>query len=395
VATEPEPALALAPDASGVLPAQWIEKALAAGVVRAAKDAPVPPQNVQPASLDLRLGDRAYRIRASFLPDRESVKAKLGDYVLEEFDLTRGHVLEPNCPYLIPLVERLALPPSLRAKANPKSSTGRLDIFTRVITDRSYYFDEIAAGYHGRLYLEVVSRTFTVRVRSGLSLNQLRLVAGEPRLASDDVPRSHVLFNERASIPEHQVQHKDGGLYLSLDLRGDEDGVVGLRAKRNSHLLDLSLTDHYDPARFWEQVHPDPSGPRIMLEPEEFYLLLSAEGVRIPPDLAAEMGAYSLDTGELRTHYAGFFDPGFGHAASQPMLGTRAALEVRAHDVPFIVEQGQPVCQLTFERMLEAPTYLYGQEHGSNYQAQRLTLSKHFRFPRRAGDGQLSLWATA
>jgi dCTP deaminase len=355
----------------------------------------VPPQNVQPASLDLRLGDRAYRIRASFLPDRESVKAKLGDYVLEEFDLTRGHVLEPNCPYLIPLVERLALPPSLRAKANPKSSTGRLDIFTRVITDRSYYFDEIAAGYHGRLYLEVVSRTFTVRVRSGLSLNQLRLVAGEPRLASDDVPRSHVLFNERASIPEHQVQHKDGGLYLSLDLRGDEDGVVGLRAKRNSHLLDLSLTDHYDPARFWEQVHPDPSGPRIMLEPEEFYLLLSAEGVRIPPDLAAEMGAYSLDTGELRTHYAGFFDPGFGHAASQPMLGTRAALEVRAHDVPFIVEQGQPVCQLTFERMLEAPTYLYGQEHGSNYQAQRLTLSKHFRFPRRAGDGQLSLWATA
>jgi dCTP deaminase len=313
----------------------------------------------------------------------------LSDYVLEEFDLTRGHVLEPNCPYLVPLVERLDLPPRVRAKANPKSSTGRLDIFTRVITDRGHVFDEVVPGYHGPLYLEVVSRTFTVRARAGLSLNQLRLLVGRPQVHEEDVPRDRILFRDDVTVPGSRVIADASGVYLSLDLEGDEDGIVGLRAKRNSRLLDLSLTDHYDPRDFWDPVVREHDAPRVVLEPEEFYLMLSAESVRIPADYAAEMSAYT-SSGELRTHYAGFFDPGFGQDPDGSLRGTRAALEVRAHDVPFVVEQGQQVCRLTFERMLEAPAFLYGQEVGSNYQAQRLTLS--IRFARREGD-QLSLWA--
>ena len=380
------------PGANGVLPAQWIEKAIASGYIRAPKSDPIPPRNVQPASLDLRLGPKAYRIQASFLPDRENVETKLQDYVLEEVDLTNGAVLEPNCPYLVPLVEGLALPDYMRARANPKSSTGRLDIFTRVVTDRSYHFDDIQPGYRGPLFLEVVSRTFTVRVKAGLSLNQLRLVVGEPRVDDDEVPRNQVLFTDRGSIPEDRVPVRGGGLFLSLDLVGESDGIVGLRARRNSHLLDLALTDHYEREDFWEPVRRERSAPRVVLEPEEFYLLLSAEAVRVPADFAAEMTAYTASSGELRTHYAGFFDPGFGQNADRTLRGSRAALEVRAHDVPFVVEQYQQVCQLTFERMLEPPTFLYGQELGSNYQAQRLTLSKHFRFPRRRDGDQLSLW---
>jgi dCTP deaminase len=387
----PETSFDLDATAVGVLPAQWIEKAIAAGVISAPQRDPVPQGNVQPASLDLRLGSKAYRIRASFLPDKETVNAKLRDYALEEFDLTRGHVLEPNCPYLIPLVERLSLPWFVRAKANPKSSTGRLDIFTRVITDRGHLFDEITSGYRGPLYLEVVSRTFTVRATSGLSLNQLRLVVGRPGVQDDEVPRNRILFRNDASVPERRVTTDDAGVFLSLDLEGDQEGVVGLRAKRNSRLLNLSLTDYYDPRDYWEPVVRERDAPRVVLEPEEFYLMLSAESVRIPADYAAEMTPYTA-SGELRTHYAGFFDPGFGQDPDGALRGTRAALEVRAHDVPFVVEQGQQVCRLTFERMLEAPAFLYGQELGSNYQAQRLTLSKHFRFARREGD-QLSLWA--
>jgi dCTP deaminase len=381
---------ALSPEAVGVLPAQWINKAIDSGVIKAPSKHSIPAVNVQPASLDLRLGRKAYRIRASFLPDRETVQAKLGDYVIAELDISRGAVLEPNCPYLIPLTERLELPEQMRARANPKSSTGRLDIFTRVVTDNSYHFDDIRPGYRGRLYLEVVSRTFTVRVHEGLSLNQLRLVVGEPRVSDDELSVERILFDERGSIPARRTVRNDG-LYLSLDLDGDEDRVIGLRARRNSRLLDLSETDAYDPADFWEPVLRERNAPRVVLEPEEFYLLLSEQAVSVPPHLAAEMTPYAPASGELRTHYAGFFDPGFGYDPQHVLRGSRAALEVRAHDVPFVVEKYQPVCKLTFERMLEPPTYLYGQDRASNYQAQRLTLSKHFKFARR--NGQLSLWA--
>jgi dCTP deaminase len=338
----------------------------------------VPEANVQPASLDLRLGEVAHRLRCSFLPEGgATVEEKLDGLTLESIDLGGGTVLERNRPYLIPLLEELALPPDVRGKANPKSSTGRLDVFTRVITDHGSRFDDIRAGYRGRMYLEVVTRSFAIRVEPGLSLNQLRLSRGDARCADAEIVAFHredpLLFAEGRPVPAEELAVADG-LFLRIDLTG-ADGV-GYKARRNAGLLDLSRVGAYEPADFWEPVRAE-SGRRLILEPEEFYLLLSSEGVRIPPALAAEMTAYDPTAGELRTHYAGFFDPGFGFGAER--TGTRAVLEVRAHDVPFMVEHGQRVCKLGFERMVEPPELLYGREIGSSYQDQELTVSKHFR----------------
>lgn len=365
---------------SGVLPAQWIRKACAGGVV--SSDHTIDDASVQPASLDLHLGEKAYRLRCSFLSETETVTDKLEDLAMGELDLREGAVLEQNRPYLIPLLEDLRLPPGIAAKANPKSSTGRLDLFTRVITDRSYKFDEIPPGYRGTLYLEVVSRSFTVKVQTGLSLNQLRLVAGQAALDDAGVHRQHTGRSPLVWFGEEPVPDDDlvvsRGLLLSLDLIGD-NGLVGYRARKNSQLIDLSRIGHYEAEDFWEPVQADRKR-RIVLEPEEFYLLLSREGVSVPPDLAAEMTAYDPTSGELRTHYAGFFDPGFGYRQGRGGPGSRAALEVRAHDVPFMVEHGQRVCTLTYERMLETPDVLYGAT-SSHYQFQTQALSKHFRPP--------------
>ncbi|MBM3942406.1 MAG: 2'-deoxycytidine 5'-triphosphate deaminase [SAR202 cluster bacterium] len=362
---------------AGILPVQQLRRAASQGIIRPAK-APIPDSSFQPASMDLRLGDKAYRLRCSFLPDTRSVMEKLVDHSMGEIDLQGGAILERNRPYLIPLVEELRLPQGLRAKANPRSSTGRLDIFTRVITDYSYKFDEIAPGYQGKLYLEVVPRSFTIRVKSGLSLNQLRLIQGQPRCTDQEI----LEFHQRTPVIYRSGQPVSpalaDGLFLSIDLTSDQDRrPVGYRAKKNSQLIDLSLLGHYQAQDFWEPVHAE-RGDRLVLEPEEFYLLLSDESVSIPPEFAAEMVAYEPTSGELRTHYAGFFDPGFGYDPQGRLPGTRAVMEVRAHDVPFMVEHGQKVCKLWFEKMLARPDILYGPSIGSAYQRQELTLSKHF-----------------
>ena len=380
--------LSLPPDRAGVLPGQHLRAAIAAGVIDAGGFT-IPATNVQPASLDLRLGETAYRIRCSFLPARDSVERRMQDLVVDELDLHgAGAVLETNRPYLIPLKERLALPPQIRGKANPKSSTGRADVFTRIITDGSYRFDEIAAGYHGGLYLEVVPLSFPVRVREDLSLNQLRLSVGRAQLADEEVrafsASQPLLFVRGSAVPPASLALSDG-LFLGLDLRGEGDGRVGYRARGSAPLLDLTRIGVADPEAYWEPVRRE-DGDRIILTPHDFYLLMSHEAVSVPPSLAAEMTAYDPTSGELRTHYAGFFDPGFGYDAAGGFHGSTAALEVRAHDVPFMIEQGQRVCKLTFERMLEDPTELYGQGIGSNYQRQTETLGKHFRLPQPAAD---------
>ncbi len=369
------------PPGDGVLPNQWLAAAIREGVIDAGPFT-IPAANVQPASLDLRLGEVAYRMRCSFLPDRVAVESKLGNLVLESLDLHHGGVvLEPGRPYLIPLKERLFLPPSMRAKANPKSSTGRLDVFTRVITDGSYRFDEIEAGYHGRLYLEVVPLSFPIRVREDLTLNQLRLSVGRSSVTDDEVRAIHAsspLLHQGGEVVPADRLAVANGLFLSLDLRGERTGGwVGYRARENTALLDLTRPGPFAREEYWERVRRE-EGNRIVLSPKRFYLLLSKEAVTIPPTLAAEMTAYDPTSGELRTHYAGFFDPGFGYDPGGSFRGSRAALEVRAHDVPFMVEDGQPVCKLTFERMLEPPTSLYGPAIGSSYQQQEETLGKHF-----------------
>jgi dCTP deaminase len=367
----------------GVLPSQRLRAAVASEWL-AADASRVPAESVQPASVDLRLGDHAWALRCSFLPDSEStVEQKIQGLAFERVDLRDGVTLERDRPYLVPLIEQLRLPAAIRGRTNPKSSTGRLDVFTRVLTDRSHRFDEIAPGYHGKLYLEVVPRSFAIRVRTGLALNQLRLISGDGRLDDAQLMTLHarcpLLYHDCAPLAASELSLA-GGLFVSLDVSGPPERIVGYRAKKNSLPIDLTRVGELSWRDFWEPVHPEKGG-RIVLEPEIFYLLLSAEGVSIPPRYAAEMLAYDPTAGELRTHYAGFFDPGFGYSRDGGpggSRGSRAALEVRARDVPFMVEHRQPVCKLAFERMAAEPDVLYGADVGSSYQGQQTMLSKHF-----------------
>jgi dCTP deaminase len=382
VTTAPRPATEPADVAlsTGVLPSQQLREAVTSGWVTAG-DWRIPPESIQPASIDLRLGEYAWALRCSFLPDSNStVEEKIEDLKFDKIDLRDGATLERDRPYLVPLIEELRLPAEIRAKTNPKSSTGRLDVFTRVITDRNHRFDEIAAGYHGKLYLEVVPRSFAIRVKHGLSLNQVRLIQGDARLSDRELEGVHeefpLLYMDTHALRATELSLADG-LFLSLNISGPSENIVGYRAKRNSLPVDLEHIGTLKWQDYWDPVHPE-HGDRIVLEPEVFYLLLSAEGVSIPPCYAAEMLAYDPTAGELRTHYAGFFDPGFGYSPERSSQGSRAALEVRARDVSFMVEHRQPVCKLAFERMTAEPDLLYGDQAGSNYQGQQTMLSKHF-----------------
>jgi dCTP deaminase len=353
-----------------ILPWQELKKAERSGLIRSETYA-IPAASYQPASLDLRLGERAYRLRCSFLPGNAPVAKRLEEFAMGELDLRDGAVLESGRPYLIPLIEQLALPRNLRGQTNPKSSTGRLDIFTRVITDSGTQFDEIAPGYTGKLYLEVFSRTFTIKVKTGRSLNQVRLFGAKDECSEDEVVALHKEYplayrGTRPAGPETFVGAN--GLLLSVDLASAD--AVGFRAKRNSHLLDLEMTAAYEAEDYWEEIYSE-DGDRLVLEPEEFYLLLSKEAVSIPPTVAADMVAFDPTSGELRTHYAGFFDPGFGFDPAGNLAGSRAVMEVRAHDVPFAIEDGQRVAKLTFSRMAAPPKVLYGtQSIDSHYQGQ-------------------------
>jgi len=346
--------------------------------------------------MDLRLGDYGWPLRCSFLPDSQSsVEEKVEGLRFDErIDLRDGATLERDRPYLVPLIEELQLPTDIRAKTNPKSSTGRLDVFTRVITDRNHRFDEIAAGYAGKLYLEVVPRSFAIQVSTGMALNQLRLMSGNAQMADRELLDVHeefpLLYIDSHPLRSSEMSLSDG-LFLSLDLAGPPGTTVGYRARKNSLPIDLSKIRAYDWRDYWDVVTPE-KGERVVLEPEIFYLLLSAEGVCVPPGYAAEMLAYDPSAGELRTHYAGFFDPGFGFSRAGKKHGSRAALEVRARDVSFMVEHRQPVCKLAFERMAATPDVLYGEDLGSHYQGQISMLSKHFA-DQTAGVAQMALRA--
>jgi dCTP deaminase len=368
--------LAFAVDQKGILPDRMIAALAQQGAILTACD--FVPGQIQPASLDLRLGEVAYRVRASFLPGpRATVAERIKELKLHEVGLADGAVLETNCVYIVPLLESLGLPDNIAAAANPKSSTGRLDVFTRVIADETRGFDRIKAGYHGPLYAEISPRTFPVLVREGSRLSQIRFRHGHAELDSDALRLLHaqerLVDDDDADVSE--------GIAVSVDLSGlGPDGLVGYRAKRHTGLIDVERRGGYDVAEFWEpmQARRDAS---LILDPDEFYILASKEAVQVPPDYAAEMVPFDPLVGEFRVHYAGFFDPGFGYAGAGGR-GARAVLEVRSREVPFILEHGQIVGRLVYERMLERPQSLYGENIGSNYQAQGLKLSKHFRVSR-------------
>jgi len=358
---------------TGILPDEDIAGLFASGALAASR--PLDGDQIQPASLDLRLGERAWRVRASFLPGpAHAVADKLGRLKLHEIDLERGAVLETGCVYIVPLLESLELPPGISASANPKSSTGRLDIFTRVLTDHGDEFDKIRAGYRGPLYLEVSPRTFPIVVRSGSRLSQIRFRRGNALLSERELGDLHRAETLVATEPPNI---SGGGIALSIDLGGEEGRLIGYRGKHHTGLVDVDRRGAHEVLDFWEPLH-NHGAAELVLDPDEFYILVSREAVHVPPLYAAEMTPFDPLVGEFRVHYACFFDPGFGHSASGG-AGSRAVLEVRSHEVPFILEHGQIVGRLVYEHMLKRPKALYGTDLGSNYQAQGLKLSKHFR----------------
>lgn len=357
--------------AHGVLPSQSLQTMIETGEITL--DQPLVDGQIQPASLDLRLGTKAWRVRASFLPGKGATVAdRLNDFTMHEIDLSGGAVLEKGCVYLVPLMEGLALPDHINAVANAKSSTGRLDLFTRCLTDGGIEFDRISRGYRGPLYAEISPRSFSVLVRPGMRLNQIRFRAGKAEISDAELTQLH----NDISLVDGPAQI-DGGLGFSVDL-DLPNGLVGYRAKPHTGLIDLDLIGHYDPAEFWEPIYT--TEKRIILDPGAFYILVSREAVHIPPDCAAEMAPYLAMVGEFRVHYAGFFDPGFGHSAAGG-TGSRGVLEVRCHEAPFALEHGQSVGRLVYERMAAVPDILYGADLKSNYQGQGLKLSKHFKTP--------------
>ncbi len=370
---------------SGYLTNQSIELACHEGMIHSRVS--LLASQFQPVSLDLRLGSHAYRIQSSFLPENDTVDTKLNEVKLYKIDLRDGGILEKGAIYLIPLLEELAFPEKFQGRTNPKSSTGRLDMFTRVIVDHGHRFDEIPNGYKGKMYLEVIPRSFPVRVREGLRLNQLRIFQGDPHL-SDIQLKNHykktpILFGDGGRPVGVEKVKVDNGLFISLDLAGArKDRIVAYKAKTNSSVIDMSLNRHYHPMDFWEPITlTQIRNKRLILEPESFYIMMSKEKICIWPHLLAEMVAYEPNSGELRTHYAGFFDPGFGWHGGKTLKnqGTSAVMEVRPHDVPFMVEDGQTFCRLKFESVIEKPTKVYGKKIKSNYHSQGLALSKYFK----------------
>jgi len=376
----------------GILPYQDIKQLIVNRAITASQA--IEDRQIQPASLDLRLGRKAYRLISSFLPELSAISSRLNvldfyqsDLVMYEMDLTDGAILEKGHVYLVPLLETLKLPKTLRARANPKSTTGRLDVFTRIVTDLNAGFDEIRAGYQGPLFLEVVPRSFAIKVRTGQSLNQIRFVLGEATVTDAALQTIHskspLLYHN--SAPRKPLGRREfraeRGLFLRIDLKGEDrtgSNIIGYRAKKNSHVIDLAKVGHYAAADFWEPLHRH-RHDSLLLEPEEFYILASKERIRVPAGYAAEMVAYEAACGELRTHYAGFFDPGFGYGAEGEIKGTQVVLEVRPHDVPFLIHDGQTFFKVVYDRMLDVPSQLYGTTLGSSYQRQALTLSKHFK----------------
>ncbi len=364
----------------GLLPSQALQAAVEHGWVPA--DQPLADDQIQPASIDLRLGAVAYRVRASFLPGPDAtVRGKVDQVAMHTIDLTGGAVLERGCVYIVPLQERLALPEDVGGIANPKSSTGRLDVFARVITDHGAEFDQIRPGYTGPLYAEVSPRTFSVLVRTGSSLVQLRLRRGQPQYCESPPVVGPGGPNAAAGVDPDVDRRRalvTKGRAVTVDIRGDlETGLIGYRARRHAGLIDVDNIALYDPEEFWEPVRAGKHGG-LILDPNEFYILASKEAVTVPEDQAAEMVAYDTLLGEFRVHYAGFFDPGFG-LTETGTTGARAVLEVRSHEVPFLIEDGQVVGRLWYERLTDRPDRLYGRGIGSSYNRQGLALSKHFR----------------
>jgi dCTP deaminase len=377
---------------TGILPFQAIREMVDGGEIKATEIfGAIESDQIQPASIDLRLGSFAYPVDTSFLPGRgvkvlEKMEDLDPDFQRFKIDLENGAVLEKGRVYVVPLAEFISLRSEVAAFANPKSSTGRLDILTRLIADGATHFDQVEDGYKGQLYIEIAPRSFSVVVKRGTRLNQLRFRRTRGSVAKQiAAPEWKALLDEGSIVDARSAEQrasadKPGFLPFTVDLQGARrgDSLVGWRAKKNTKRIDLDRRD-YDPLDFWEPIywHKESS---LTLVPDEFYILMTKEAIAIPPSYAAEMLPYDTRAGEFRVHYAGFFDPGFGWNPETGKAGSsRGVLEVRSHEVPFLLEHEQTVGWLRYERMAQAPSTLYGREIRSNYQGQGLKLAKQFR----------------
>ena len=366
--------------ATGILPYQLLRDAIERTHEIQALE-PILDEQIQPASLDLRLGNVAHRVRTSFLPGpNHTVGERLQSLVLHTLDLRDGAVLEKDCVYIVPLQEHLDLRYRTSGSANPKSSTGRLNVFARVITDKAIEFDSIRSNYRGPLYAELSPRSFSIRVRKGSRLVQLRVRRGRPTSSNAALRRLHEEVGFSILPPGEPIKQEliEGGLAVTVDVSGARrNGFVGYKARKHAPVIDVDRINHYNVREFWDPVYAR-RGEGIILDPDDFYILASREPVSVPPDQAAEMLAYDTLVGEFRVHYAGFFDPGFGMPETGG-AGSRAVLEVRSHEVPFLIEHGQIIGRLVYERLIARPDRLYGGAIGSSYQRQGLALSKHFK----------------
>ena len=368
------------PRKAGVLPSQEIRELIRNGKIRSREE--FSDDQIQPASIDLRLGDVAHRVRASFLPSKNSlIGPRIRELQLEEIDLSQSALLRPHSVYIVPLLESLELPPDMSGKANPKSTTGRLDIFTRLMTESSETFEVVREGYSGDLYVEIVPRTFPIIVRAGTKLNQLRFFRGNPQADDEHLKRlarkGQLVFDENGD--DRLEPNIEGGLRLTVNLGGEKGDLVAYKARRTGSPIDLAKVGAYEIAEFWEPLEGRTIEGGLVLDPGDFYLLGSKERVAVPPDHAAEMESYDPSIGEFTVHYAGFFDPGFGYGATGEIKGTKAVLEVRAHEVPIFLEDRQEVGRLMYHKMADRPDIVYGQDIGSSYQRQGLALSKQFK----------------
>ncbi len=375
----------LEPLATGILPSQTIRSYVFGDTRRIISPVPIDDNQIQPASIDLRLGHEAFQVSASFLPGRATIGRKINDLLIRRISLDGSAVFEPRSVFIVPLIESLRLPSDVSGKANPKSTTGRLDIFTRLITETATEFESVPKGYSGPLYLEVVSRTFPVRVRSGMKLNQLRFIRGNPPTSDGRLARLaekvNLAYDDDASPIDPRIER---GLSVSVDLEGNGSSIIAYKAKRAIHpvdldsAIDLDKVDWYNVGEFWDIVPVSPTKDHT-LQPGDFYILASRERIRVPPAYAAEMVPFDPSFGEFRVHYAGFFDPGFGFGIEGEIPGTKAVLEVRAHELPILLEDGQLVGKLIYHKMAQVPQKVYGRAIGSSYQQQGLALSKQFK----------------
>lgn len=367
----------------GILPSQAIDDLRKRGGIRGAKDGEIAPDQIQPASIDLRLSSRCFRVRASFLPgSSHTVGQRLNEFAIHEMNLDKGAVLERGCFYVVELQEILDLPKNLSAVANPKSSTGRLDVFTRLISDKSEVFDWVESGYSGPLYVEICPMTFSIKVQKGTRLNQMRFLRRTSSQHKYDRPEIDDSALEKLHKKHRLVAEGEptirNGLNVRVDLKGTRVGsIIGYKAKPCASVVDVEKKAAHNRSEFWEPITSNKQG-RLILDPRDFYILASKERMQVPPEFAAEMAPIDPMMGEFRAHYAGFFDPGFGHMPKGPH-GSRAVLEVRSHTVPFVLEDGQIIARLVYEHLTEVPNRLYGRDLKSNYQGQGLKLSKHFK----------------